>query len=123
MFVSCVVCCVLCVVRCVVCRVLPAAGGETGEGRRAGGRLESRPSQSAPGRRLRELRDSPRVAEDEAWLPYGVNEMDAQDGLIWVYGLGGDGAMAFTGFGIETITGIIDDLEQNPITLVRILRR
>ena len=31
--------------------------------------------------------------------------------------------MAFTGFGIETITGIIDDLEQNPITLVRILRR
>ena len=64
----------------------------------------------APVNNIHHVHAIPRVAEDEAWLPYGVNEMDAQDGLIWVYGLGGDGAMAFTGFGIETITGIIDDL-------------
>ena len=81
----------------------------------------------APVNNIHHVHAIPRVAEvlgeDEAWLPYGGNEMDAQDGLIWAYGLGGDGVMAFTGFGIETITGIIDDLEQNPITLVRILRR
>ena len=40
--------------------------------------------------------------------------MDAEDGLIWVYGLGGDGVMAFTDFGIETLTGIIEIYKANP---------
>ena len=37
-----------------------------------------------------------------------ANEMDAEDGLIWVYGPDDDGVMAFTDFGIETLTGIIE---------------
>jgi hypothetical protein len=27
-----------------------------------------------------------------------ANQMDAEDGLIWVYGVGDDGVMAFTDF-------------------------
>ena len=32
-----------------------------------------------------------------------ANEMDAEDGVIWVYGLGDDAIMAFTDFGIENL--------------------
>jgi len=46
-----------------------------------------------------------RVAEDlgenEDWLFDVANEMDTEDGLIWVYGVGEDSVMAFTDFGIE----------------------
>jgi hypothetical protein len=33
--------------------------------------------------------------------------MDAEDGVIWVYGLGDDGVMAFTDFGIENLVELI----------------
>ena len=46
--------------------------------------------------------------EDEDWLWDVANEMDPEDGLIWVYGPGNDGVMAFTDFGIETLTGLIE---------------
>jgi hypothetical protein len=36
-----------------------------------------------------------------------ANEMDAEDGVIWVYGLGDDGVMAFADFGIENLVGLI----------------
>jgi hypothetical protein len=42
------------------------------------------------------------LGEDEDWLRDVANEMDTEDGLIWVYGVGEDGVMAFTDFGIET---------------------
>jgi hypothetical protein len=42
------------------------------------------------------------LGEDEDGLRDVANEMDAEDGLIWVYGAGQDDAMAFTDFGIET---------------------
>lgn len=45
------------------------------------------------------------LGEDENWLWDVANEMDQEDGLIWVYGPGDDGVMAFTDFGIETLTG------------------
>ncbi len=49
------------------------------------------------------------LGEDEEWLWEVANEMDAEDGLICrVYGAGDDGIMAFTDFGIETLTGIIN---------------
>jgi len=32
-----------------------------------------------------------------------ANEMDAEDGLLWVYGVGDDGGMAFTDFGTENL--------------------
>jgi len=52
-----------------------------------------------------------RVAEDlgetEDWLSDVVNEMDIEDGVIWVYGFGEDGVMAFTDFGIENLIDLI----------------
>ena len=54
------------------------------------------------------------LGEDEVWLWDVANEMDAEDGLIWVYGPGDDGVMAFTDFGIETLTGIIKIYKADP---------
>jgi hypothetical protein len=59
------------------------------------------------------------LGEDEAWLWDVANEMDAEDGLIWVYGPGDDGVMAFTDCGIETLTGIIEIHKANPNLLKR----
>ena len=47
------------------------------------------------------------LGEDEDWLRDVATEMDAEDGLIWVYGVGEDGVMAFTDFGIETLMELI----------------
>ena len=41
------------------------------------------------------------LGEDEEWLWDVANEMDQEDGLIWVYGPGDDGVMAFTDFGTK----------------------
>ncbi|OAI23432.1 hypothetical protein A1351_19745 [Methylosinus sp. R-45379] len=35
-------------------------------------------------------------------------EMDTEDGVIWVYGIGDDGVLAFTDFGIETLVELIE---------------
>ncbi len=59
------------------------------------------------------------LGEDEEWLWEVANEMDAEDGLIWVYGAGDDGIMAFTDFGIETLTGIINIYKADPQLLRR----
>jgi hypothetical protein len=59
------------------------------------------------------------LGEDEAWLWEVANEMDAEDGLIWVYGPGDDGIMALTDFGIETLTGIIEIYKADPQLLKR----
>lgn len=65
----------------------------------------------APTNKVHHVRTIARVAEmlgeDEDWLGNVANEMDQEDGLIWVYGPGDDGVMAFTDFGIETLTGLI----------------
>jgi hypothetical protein len=45
--------------------------------------------------------------------------MDQEDGLIWVYGPGDDGVMAFTDFGIETLTGLIEIHKADPHLLKR----
>ena len=47
------------------------------------------------------------LGEDEDWLRDVANEMEIEDGVIWVYGVGEDGVMAFTDFGIETLMGLI----------------
>ena len=59
------------------------------------------------------------LGEDEDWLWDVANEMDQEDGLIWVYGLGDDGVMAFTDFGIETLTGLIEIYKADPHLLKR----
>ena len=36
-----------------------------------------------------------------------ANEMDTEDGVIWVYGLGDDCVMAFTDFGIVNLINLV----------------
>ena len=59
------------------------------------------------------------LGEDEDWLHDVANEMDVEDGVIWVYGIGEDGVMAFTDFGIETLTELIRMYKENPGLLSR----
>lgn len=59
------------------------------------------------------------LGEDEDWLWDVANEMDQEDGLIWVYGTGDEEIMAFTDFGIETLTGIIEIYKADPHLLKR----
>ena len=59
------------------------------------------------------------LGEDEDWLWDVASEMDQEDGLIWVYGPGDESVMAFTDFGIETLTGIIEIYKANPDLLRR----
>ena len=47
------------------------------------------------------------LGESEDWLHDIANEMEIEDGVIWVYGLGEDGVMAFTDFGIENLVDLI----------------
>ena len=50
------------------------------------------------------------LGEDVDWLFDVAIEMDPEDGLIWVYGLGDESVMAFTDFGIDNL----DRADQNP---------
>ena len=51
---------------------------------------------------------------DEDWLWDVANEMDQEDGLIWVYGPANDGVMAFTDFGIEALVDLIETMASIP---------
>jgi hypothetical protein len=57
------------------------------------------------------------LGADEAWVWEAANEMDAEDGLIWVYGPGDNGVMAFTDSGIETLTGPVANYKAEPALL------
>ena len=59
------------------------------------------------------------LGENEEWLWEVANEMDQEDGLIWVYGPGDESVMAFTDFGIQTLTDIIEIYKANPERLKR----
>ena len=59
------------------------------------------------------------LGESEDWLLDVANEMEVEDGVIWVYGVGDDGALAFTDFGIENLIELVRFYKQNP----RLLRR
>ena len=59
------------------------------------------------------------LVEDENWLRDVAIEMDQEDGLIWVYGPGDESVMAFTDFGIETLTGLIEIYKADPDLLNR----
>ena len=59
------------------------------------------------------------LGEDEDWLWDVANEMDREDGLVWVYGPGDEAVMAFTDFGIETLTGLIEIYKADPDPLKR----
>jgi hypothetical protein len=53
------------------------------------------------------------------WLCDVANEMEIEDGVIWVYGVGEDGVMAFTDFGIENLIELIKMHKDNPAQLKR----
>ena len=59
------------------------------------------------------------LGEDEGWLWDVANEMDQEDGLIWVYGPDDDGVMACTHSGIGTLTGLIEIYKADPDLLKR----
>jgi hypothetical protein len=45
--------------------------------------------------------------EDEKWLFEVAEEMDTEDGQLWVVGVGEEGVMAFTDDGIENLKNLI----------------
>jgi hypothetical protein len=47
------------------------------------------------------------LGEDEEWLFEVAEEMDPEDGQLWVVGVGEDGVMAFTDDGIENLKELI----------------
>ena len=49
-----------------------------------------------------------------------ANELDQEDGLIWVYGSGDDGVMAFTDFGIETLRELVEMHKADPELIKRL---
>ena len=59
------------------------------------------------------------LGEDEDWLWDVAVDMDQEDGLIWVYGPGDDGVMAFTDFGIETLRELVETYKAHPELLKR----
>lgn len=54
------------------------------------------------------------LGEDEDWLWQVAGEMETEDGLIWVYGPGDDGVMAFSDDGIECLRELIAIHKENP---------
>lgn len=49
------------------------------------------------------------LGEDEEWLYELSIDMFAEDGCLWVYGVGEDGVTAFTDYGIECLKQTIAD--------------
>jgi hypothetical protein len=59
------------------------------------------------------------LGEDVDWLWDIANEMEIEDGVIWVYGVGEDGVLAFTDFGIESLLELIKMHKEDPTLLKR----
>jgi hypothetical protein len=87
-------------------------------GRRPGGLIM--PSQANKEHHVHTIaRVAEMLGEEEDWLWDVANEMDQEDGLIWVYGAGDEGVMAFTDFGIETLQNQIQIYKEDPDLLKR----
>ncbi len=87
-------------------------------GRRPGGLIM--PSQANKEHHVHTIaRVAEMLGEDEDWLWDVANEMDQEDGLIWVYGAGDEGVMAFTDFAIETLQNLIQIYKEDPDLLKR----
>ncbi len=59
------------------------------------------------------------LGEDEEWLWQVAEEMEPEDGLIWVYGPNDHGVMAFTDDGIEILKELIKIHKAAPGLLTR----
>jgi hypothetical protein len=54
------------------------------------------------------------LGEDEQWLFDVAEEMDTEDGQLWVVGVGEDGVMAFPDDGIENLKNLIAIHKDDP---------
>ena len=59
------------------------------------------------------------LGESIDWLHDVAMEMDTEDDVIWVYGLGDEHIMAFTNFGIDTLVDLIKIRKDDPMLLKR----
>ena len=59
------------------------------------------------------------LGENEDWISEVANQMDVEDGVIWVYGVSEDGMMAFTDFGIANLVDLIRIYKNDPTPLKR----
>jgi hypothetical protein len=59
------------------------------------------------------------LGENEDCLSDVASEMEIEDGVIWVYGVGEDGTLAFTDFGIENVKDLVRMHKDNPDLLKR----
>ena len=59
------------------------------------------------------------LGEDADWLWDVASGMEIEDGVIWVYGAGDDGVLAFTDFGIESLIELIKMHKEDPTLLKR----
>ena len=59
------------------------------------------------------------LGESVDWLHDIANEMEIEDGVMWVYGVGENGVMAFTDFGIENLIDLIKMYKEDPTLLKR----
>jgi hypothetical protein len=59
------------------------------------------------------------LGESEDWLYDVAAEMETEDGLIRVYGVGDEAVMAFTDFGIENLIDLIKIHKNDPALLKR----
>ena len=57
------------------------------------------------------------LGEDEDWLFEVAEEMDTEDGQLWVVGVGEDGVMAFTADGIDNLKDLIAIHKDDPSIL------
>ena len=48
-----------------------------------------------------------RLGESVDFLHDVANEMDVEDGVVWIYGVGDQEVIAFTDFGIENLVELI----------------
>ena len=49
------------------------------------------------------------LGKSAEWLANIADEMEPEDGLIWIHDLSDEGVMAFTDFGIENLRELIAD--------------
>lgn len=54
------------------------------------------------------------LGESEDWLWEVAEEMDTEDGQLWVVGVGDDGVMAFTADGIENLKELVALHKEDP---------
>lgn len=53
------------------------------------------------------------LGEDEDWLHEISGEMEPEDGVIWVYGVGEEGVPAFSEDGIDSLRDLIEIHREN----------